>query len=223
MKVRALSLLVGLLLLPGCYVLTQVEVQGGVVPPDFSTQTLVVAVRDRVWLTESQAAELEQNAVQTLTARGIPSISLNEVTGAQPGEARALLKRRDYRALLEIVVTSWGSKPETLSTSAGPSVGTLETDPDTSFFKPGSIEQSEYSGPTTSYKEVGLKASLLDLQGDRVLWSGECTARPAVVGRSFLYHRFNRNLRYEELAQDCLGRLARELPRIQTAKPDSSP
>jgi hypothetical protein len=222
MKVRALSLLVCLLLLPGCYVLTQVEAQGGTVPPDFSSRTLVVAVRDRVGLTESQVVGVEQDAVQALTARGIESVSLNEATGARPGDARDLLKRRDYRALLEIVVTSWGSKLETLSTSAVPSVGTLETDPDTSFFKPGSIERSEYSGPTASYKEVRLKASLLDLQGDRVIWSAEFTARPAVVGRSFLYHRFNQNLRYEDLARDCLGKLARELPRIQRGKADSS-
>jgi hypothetical protein len=223
MKMSALSFLVCLLLLPGCYVHTQVEVQGGAVPPDFSGQTLVVTVRDRAGLTESQAAELEQDAVHALSTRGIHSIPLDEATGGQPGDARDLLKRRDYRALFEIVVTSWGSKLETLSTSAGPSIGTLDTDRGTSFYKPGSIEQSEYPGPTTSYKEVGLKASLLDLQGDRVLWSGECTASPAVVGRSFLYHRFNRNLRYEELAQDCLRRLAEELPRIQPAKADSSP
>jgi hypothetical protein len=222
MRIRALSLVACLLLLPGCYVRTQVEVQERTVPPDFSSQALVVTVHDRVGLTESQVGELEQAAVRALTARGIQAVPLDEATGGHPGNARDLLKQRDYRALLEIVVTSWGSKLQTLSTAAGPSVGTLETDTDTSFYKPGSIEQSEYSGPTASYKEVGLKASLLDLQSDRVVWSGECSAQPGLIGRSPLYRYFNRSLKYENMAQDCLGRLAKELPRLQPAKAESA-
>lgn len=223
MRGTMILLLVCLVLLPGCYVHTQVEAQGGRVPPDFSAEVLVVTVRDRAGLTESQVADLEHDAVNALTSRGIPTISLDEATGGPtPSNAKDLLKRRRYVALLEIAVTSWGSKLETLSTSATPSMGTPETEPDTSFFKPGSIEQSEYPGPTTSYKEVGMTASLLDLQDDRVLWSGEFLARPAVIGRSFLYHHFNRKLRFEDLARHCFTRLAAELPRLGPTRADSS-
>ena len=224
MKKPITVMLLCLTLLPGCYVRTQVEMQEGRVPPHFAPKVLVVAVHDRVGLTEPQVADLEQNALQALTSRGIRSVSLSEATGSTaPANAKDLLKRGDYPALLEITVTSWGSRIENLSTIAGPSVGTLQTEPDTSFFRPGSIEQSEYPGPSTTYKEVGMTASLLDLQDDRILWSAEFNARPAVVGRSFLYHRFNRNLQYEDLAQHCLARLAAELPKIGPARTGSSP
>jgi hypothetical protein len=213
MNMRVLSFFVCLLFLPGCYVHTQVEVQGGALPPDLSGQTLVVTVRDAQGLTESQVGELEQTAVQALSTRRIRGISLNEASGGQPGDAKDILKQRGYRTLFAIAVTSWGSKLQTLFTSASPSIGTPDTDTDTSFYKPGSIDQSEYSGPTTSYKEVGLKVSLVDLQGDHLVWSGECTSSPGIVGRSFLYKHFNGSLRYEELARDCLEKLAKELPR----------
>jgi hypothetical protein len=197
------------------------EGQGGRVPADFPAGVLVVAVRDRVGLTEAQVTGLEQDAVQTLTRRGIRSAGLNETTGGPAqGNPKDLLKRWDYEALLEITVTSWGSKIETLSTSAGPSVGTLQTGPDTSFYKPGSIEETEYRGPTTTYKEVGITASLLDLRSDRTLWSAEIVARPAVIGRSFLYHNFNRGLQYEDLARQCFTRLAAEFPRPTAARSD---
>jgi hypothetical protein len=221
MKGTLIFLLLCLVLLPGCYVHTQMEGEGGRVPGDFPAGALVVAVRDRVGLTEAQVADLEQDAVQALTRRGIRSVGLNEATGGPaPGDPKDLLKRRDYPALLEITVTSWGSKIEILSTAAGPSVGTLQTGPDTSFYKPGSIEEAEYRGPTTTYKEVGITASLLDLQGDRTLWSAEIVARPAVIGRSFLYHNFNRGLQYEDLARHCFTRLAAEFPRPQAARSD---
>ena len=221
MKGTLISLLLCLAVLPGCYVHTQMEVQRGRVPADFSADVLVVAVSDRVGLTEAQVADLEQDAVRALTGRGVRSVSLAEATGVPaPGNPTDLLKRRGYLALLEIAVTSWGSKIEILSTSAAPSVGTLQTGPDTSFYKPGSIEEAEYRGPTTTYKEVAITASLLDLQGDRTLWSGEIIARPAVIGRSFLYHNFNRGLQYEDLARQCFTRLAAEFPRPKAAKTD---
>jgi hypothetical protein len=197
------------------------EVQGGRLPADLSAAVLVVDVRDRVGLTEAQMADLEQDALQALTRRGVRSVSLAEATeGLAPGNPKDLLKRRDYPALLEIDVTSWGSKIEILSTSTGPSVGTLQTGPDTSFYKPGSIEEAEYRGPTTTYKEVGITASLLDLRSDRTLWSAEIVARPAVIGRSFLYHNFNRGLQYEDLARQCFTRLAAEFPRPTAARSD---
>jgi hypothetical protein len=221
MKGTLILLVLCLALLPGCYVHTQMEVQGGRLPADFSAAVLVFDVRDRVGLTEAQVADLEQDAVQTLTRRGVRSVSLAEATGGPPpGNPRDILKRRHYLALLEIAVTSWGSKIEILSTSAGPSVGTLQTGPDTSFYKPGSIEEAEYRGPTTTYKEVGITASLLDLQSDRTLWSVEIIARPAVIGRSCLYHNFNRGLQYEDLARHCFTRLAAEFPRPPAATSD---
>jgi hypothetical protein len=190
------------------------DVQGGRLPADLSAAVLVVDVRDRVGLSEAQVADLEQDAVQALTRRGVRSVSLAEAAGGPaPGNAKDLLKDGVYPAILEIDVTSWGSKIEILSTSAGPSVGTLQTGPDTSFYKPGSIEEAEYRGPTTTYKQVGITASLLNLQDDRALWSAEIIARPAVVGRSCLYHNFNRSLQYEDLARQCFTRLADEFPR----------
>jgi len=221
MKGTLILLLLCLALLPGCYVHTQMEVQGGRLPADLSAAVLVVDVRDRVGLTEAQVADLEQDAVQTLTRRGVRSVSLAEATGGPPpGNPRDILKRRHYLALLEIAVTSWGSKIEILSTSAAPSVGTLQTGPDTSFYKPGSIEEAEYRGPTTTYKVVGITVSLLNLQDDRTLWSAEIIARPAVIGRSFLYHNFNRGLQYEDLARQCFTRLAEEFPRPTVATSD---
>jgi hypothetical protein len=214
-------LLLCLALLSGCYVHTQMESQGGRLPADLSAAVVVVDVRDRVGLTEAQVADLERDAVQILTNRGVPSVSLTEATGGPaPKDPRDLLKRRDYLNLLEIVVTSWGSKVEVLSTSAGPSVGTLQTGPDTTFYKPGSIEEPEYRGPTTSYKEVGMTASLLNLRDDHTLWSAEITSRPVIVGRSCLYHKFNRSLQYEDLARRCFARLAEEFPRPPVAKSD---
>jgi hypothetical protein len=218
MKGPLILLLLCLALLPGCYVHTQVEAQGGRLPADLSATVVVVDVRDSVGLTEDQVADLERDAVQTLTSRGVPSVSVAEATGAPaPKDPRDLLKRRDYLTLLDIVVTSWGSKVEVLSTSTGPSVGTLQTGPDTTFYRPGSIEESEYRGPTTTYKEVGMTASLLDLRDDRTLWSAEITSRPVVAGRSCLYHNFNRSLQYEDLARRCFTRLAEEFPRPPAA------
>jgi len=221
MKGTLILLILCLAILPGCYVHTQMEVQGGRLPADLAGAALVVEVSARVGLSEAQVADLEQDAVQALTRRGVRSVSLAEATaGPAPGNPRDLLKRREYAALLEIAVTSWGSKIEVLSTSAGPSVGTLQTGPDTSFYRPGSIEEAEYRGPTTTYKEVGITASLLDLRDDRTLWSAEISARPAVIGRSFLYHRFNSSLQYEDLARRCFTRLAEEFPRPTAATSD---
>jgi len=221
MKETPILMLLCLALLPGCYVHTQIEMQGGQLPADLSTAVLVVDVRDRVGLTEAQVADLERDAVEALIRQGVPSVSLPEATGGPaPANSRELLKGREYPALLEIAVTSWGSKIETLSTSAGPSVGTLQSGPDTSFYRPGSIEESEYRGPTTTYKEVAITASLLDLREDRTLWSAEVSSRPVVAGRSCLYHNFNRGLQYEDLARRCFTRLAEEFPRPRGAKSD---
>ncbi|HVO84066.1 MAG TPA: hypothetical protein VMU60_06560 [Syntrophobacteria bacterium] len=218
MKKTLILLLLCLALLSGCYVHTQVEAQGGRLPADLSAAVVVVDLRDRVGLTEAQAADLEREAVQTLISRGVPSVSVAEAAGGPaPKDLRDLLRRRDYSTLLQIFVTSWGSKVEVLSTSAGPSVGTLQTGPDTSFYRPGSIEESEYRGPVTTYKEVAITASLLDLRDDHTLWSAEVSSRPVVSGRSCLYHAFNRSLQLDDLARRCFTRLAEEFPRYPAA------
>jgi len=221
MKVTLILLVLCLAVLPGCYVHTQMDVQGGRLPADLSGAVLVVQVSNHVNLTATQVADLEQDVVQALAKRGVPSVSRAEVTGGPaPGNSRDRLKRLDYQALLEIAVTSWGSKIEILSTAAGPSVGSLQTGPDSSFYRPGSIEEVDYRGPATTYKEVGMTASLLDLRNDRTLWSAEISSRPAVVGRSFLYHHFNNGLQYEDLARRCFTRLAEEFPRPPAATGD---
>jgi hypothetical protein len=56
--------------------------------------------------------------------------------------------------------------------------------------------------------------SLVDLPNNQVIWSGRVNAKPAVVGRSFIYHDYNRKLNYEDLANDCLRKLAKELARV---------
>jgi hypothetical protein len=59
-----------------------------------------------------------------------------------------------------------------------------------------------------------MSAYLTDLQTNRIVWSARVNARPAVVGRSCLYRRFNRNLVYDELAGRCFREIAKELGRM---------
>jgi hypothetical protein len=223
-KLRAAVGILSLLLLSGCYVRTNLRVQTDRVPQGFSSPALVIAVSDSVGLSEDQLSKLREDALQAFTDRGLPCTSLEEAVGTSsmenPGE---LLKGRGYRALLEIRITSWGSKTETLADVTTPSVESVQTSRDSSFFPPGSFEESQHPGPTTSYKEVEMSASLLDVREGRVLWSARVTSRPVLAGRSFLYHQFNKSLRYEDLAQRCLLELSEDFPRIRPAATDTSP
>jgi hypothetical protein len=159
---------------------------------------------------------LEQNILQALTEQGINTVTLNQaVDGSEQDSATELLLQNDYRALLKVVLDFWGSQSEVLPDSVPPSVDSIQTDRDSTFYPPGAIDGGEQQpGPTSSYKKVAMSAYLTDLQTNRIVWSGRVNARPAVVGRSCLYHRFNRNLTYDELAERCFRKIARELGRM---------
>ena len=205
-----------LLLLTGCYVRTKLDSQNGQLPAGFSAPVLVVTLKDKVGLGEAHAARLEQDVIRVLTANDINSISLNEATsGADAARALEVLREKNYRALLEILITTWGSKSKQLSDPVPTSVESAQDDRGSSFRPPTALDYgAERPGPTTSYKQVEMSGALMDLQGNRVVWSGQLSAEPAVVGRSFLYHRFNRDLKFDELAERCFRKLAEELGKV---------
>jgi hypothetical protein len=207
-----------LFFLSSCYVSTNVKVQNRNLPADFSPPVLVVTLQQKTGLAPGHKALLERNAVDALTKKGINAVALHEAAGEDnPSSADKLLLSKDYKALLKIVIESWGSKTETLQEPVPTSVGNFDPGPDpgSSFRRPQAIDEGEtVAGPESSYKEVVIAGYLTDLASNRLIWSARANARPAVVGRSFLYHRFNRNLEYNELAERCLNKLAQELKRV---------
>ena len=217
-RIQVLATLVCLLLLSGCYVSTSVKVKNGQLPADFSAPVLVVTVQEKTGLDRNHLALLEENALQALTDKGINSVTLLDAVGKDdPDIATKLLLLKDYGALLKIVIDSWGSKTEVLQDPILTSVGSSDTGPEpgSTFRQPSSIDYDEsVRGPESSYKEVGMVGYLTDLQSSRLVWSARVNARPAVVGRSCLYHRFNRSLEYDDLANRCLRKIAGELGRI---------
>lgn len=216
-----LAAVICLILQSSCYVSTNLKVKNRYLPADFSAPVLVVTVQEKIGLDPEHLALLEKEALQALTESGIDSVTLYEAVGeGDPDKATKLLLSKDYRALLKIVIDFWGAKTEVLQDPVPPSVDSIQTDRDSSFYPPGAIDAGEEkAGPTSSYKEVVMAGYVTDLQTSRLIWSGRVNSRPAVVGRSFLYHHFNRNLEYDDLAQRCLRKLARELGRIWPAKP----
>lgn len=204
-----------LLLSTGCYVSTSVKVKNRQLPADFSAQVLVVSFEDKTGLGPEHLVILEEDVLQALTGKGIDSITLNKAIGVdEPESPLQLLLSKDYSALLKVVIDFWGSKSETLQNPVPTSVDSSDTGPDpgSTFREPSSFEQGEtVPGPESSYKEVSMAWYLTDLHTSQRIWSGQASARPGVVGRSFLYHRFNRNLKYEKLAQRCVRKLAGEL------------
>ena len=204
-----------LLFLTGCYVSTSVKVKNRQLPADFSAPVLVVTLQDKTGQGPQHLVVLEEEVLQALTDKGIDSISLNKAVGVdEPDIAIPLLLGKDYSALLKVVIYFWGSKSETLQDPVPTSVDRSDTGPDpgSTFREPASIDQGEtVPGPESSYKEVSMAWYLTDLHTSRLIWSGQVSARPGVVGRSFLYHRFNRNLKYEKLAQRCVTKLADRL------------
>ena len=206
-----------LLLSTGCYVSTSVKVKNRQLPADFSAPVLVVTVEDKTGLGPEHLAVLEEDVLQALTGKGIDSITLNKAVGVdEPESPLQLLLSKDYSALLKVVIDYWGSKSETLQNPVPTSVDSSDTGPEpgSTFREPTSFEAGEtVPGPKSSYKEVSMAWHLTDLPPSQRIWSGEVSARPAVVGRSYLYHRFNRNLKYEKLAQRCVNKLAGELAR----------
>jgi hypothetical protein len=217
-RVQILAALVGLSFLSGCYVSTSVKVQNRQLPADFSAPVLVVTVQEKAGLERNDLALLEENALQNLTDKGINCVSLREAVGEDDlDRATKLLIVKEYRALLKIVIDFWGSKAELLQDPVSTSVGSSDTGPEpgSTFRPPASIDYDEsVPGPESSYKEVSMVGYLTDLQSSRLVWSARVNARPAVVGRSCLYHRFNRSLEYNDLANRCLKKIAGELSRV---------
>jgi hypothetical protein len=210
--------LVCLLLLSGCFVSTSVKLQNRQLPADFSAPVLVVTVQEKTGLDRSHVALLEENALQALTNKGINSVTLHEAVGEDDRDnATTLLLVKDYGTLLKIVIDFWGSKTEVLKDPIATSVGSSDSGPEagSTFRPPSSIDYDEsVPGPRSAYKEVAMVGYLTDLQTSRLIWSARVNARPAVVGRSCLYHRFNRRLEYDDLANRCLKKIAGELGRI---------
>ena len=217
-RIPLLVTLIWLLLLNGCYVSTSIKSQTRQLPADFSAPVLVVTVQDKTGLDSNYLALLEEGALQALIDKGINPVTLPQAVGEDdPYKATKLLLAEDYRALLKIVIEFWGSKTEVLQESVPTSVGSSDTGPESgsTFRSPSSIYQDEsVPGPESSYKEVVMAGYLTDLQSSRLVWSARVNSRPAVVGRSCLYHSFNRSLEYDNLANRCLKKIAGELGRI---------
>jgi hypothetical protein len=200
----------------GCYVSTNLKVKNRQLPADFSAPVLVVTLREKTNLGQEYLTLLEQDVLQAPTEEGINTVTLNQaVDKSEQDRAAKLLLQNDYRALLKVVIDSWGSRSEVLPDAIPPSVESMQTDRGSTFYPPGAIDGGEERpGPTSSYKEVAMSAYLTDLQTNRIVWSGRVNARPAVVGRSCLYHHFNRNLEYDKLAGRCFRKIAGELSRM---------
>lgn len=205
-----------LLLQTGCFSGTQFRTESRHVPADFAAPVLVVSVEDKVGLDRGVLIELEQDALEALSKRDIKSITLYEVTGeTESDNATELLRKNDYRALFRIVIVFWGSQSKVLQDHVPPRVGGPVDDRGSTFRPPTAFDYGETTpGPTTSYKEVVMVGALVDLQKNQLVWSGRVNAKPAMVGRSFIYHDYNRRLEYGDLAKDCFRKLARELDRI---------
>ena len=205
-----------LFLQSGCYVRTNLKVKNRHLPADFSAPVLVITLQEKTNLGPEYLTLLEQDILQAITEKGINTVTLNQaVDGSEQEGATELLLQNDYRALLKVVIDSWGSRSEVLPDAVPPSVDSIQKDRGSTFYPPGAIDGGQQQpGPTSSYKEVAMSAYLTDLRTNRIVWSGRVNARPAVVGRSCLYHRFNRNLEYDELAGRCFRKIARELGRM---------
>ncbi len=218
MKTRLVATLWCMFLSAGCYVSTSFEADRNQLPANFSAPVLVVTVQDTVGLQKGLLAELEQDALAALSERDIRSVTLYEAVGDTDSSAAVeMLRRMDYRALLIIDIHQWGSKTETLQDPVPTSVDNTDTGPasGSSFRPPMDIHSGEtVSGVESSYKEVAMVGSLTDLLTRRLIWSGRVDAKPIVVGRSFVYQKFNRDIKYEDLARRCFKKLAKELDHI---------
>jgi hypothetical protein len=215
MTIRIALGILCLLLHTGCYVSTHLEVESDQIPPSFYAPVLVVTLQESVGLHEERLIELEQDALRTLASKGIPSASLREtVDDADTESAIKLLLAKDYRAVFRIVIEFWGSKTKILQDPVPTSVDSVSDDRSSTFRPPTAHDYGEtVSGPTTSYKEVAMSGSVMDLQANRLIWAGRVRASPALAGRSFFYHSFDRKLTHEELAERCFRKLAQAIAR----------
>lgn len=218
MKSRLVATLCCMFLFAGCYVSTSFEADRKQLPANFSAPVLVVTVQNTVGLQKGLLAELEQDALAALSERNIRSVTLYEAVGdTDSSSAVEMLRRKDYRALLKIDIHQWGSKTQTLQDPVPTSVDNPDTGPasGSSFRPPMDTHSGEtVPGPESSYKEVAMVGSLTDLLTNGLVWSGRVDAKPIVVGRSIVYQKFNRDIRYEDLARRCFKKLAKELDHI---------
>ncbi len=218
MKEKLVISVLCLLISAGCYVSTSFEADKSHLPANFSAPILVVTLQDSIGLQKGLLAELEQDVLEALSDRDIESTTLFEAIGDNDAmDAIEQLRSKDYRALLKIVITQWGPKTETLQDPVSPSVNNSDSSPDDgSLFYPPNDPRAGQSvpGPASSYKEVAMVGSLTDLQTSRLIWSGRLDSRPAVVGRSIFYHKFNTDIEYRDLAQRCFRKLAKELDHL---------
>jgi hypothetical protein len=200
----------------GCYVSTNLKVKNRHLPADFSAPVLVITLQEKTKLGQDYLTKLEQDFLKALAEKDINSVTLNQaVDRSKQDSTTKLLLQNDYSALLKVVIDSWGSRSEVLPDSVPPSVDSIHTDRGSTLYPPGAIDSGgTVPGPESSYKEVTMSAYLRDLRTNRIVWSGRASAKPAVVGRSCLYHRFNRNLEYDDLAGRCFRKIAKELGRM---------
>jgi len=204
-------------------------VESDQIPANFYVPVLVVTLQETVSLGKDHLTELERDASRALSAKGIQSVSLSEIVGdADLDSAMKLLLDKDYRAVLRLVIEFWGSKTEILQDPVPTSVDGVSDDRSSTFRPPTAHDYGEtVPGPTTSYKEVAMSGSVTDLQANRLIWAGRVKASPALAGRSFLYHHFDRELAYKELAERCFRKLAqaisRNWPAVKTSPLAQSP
>ena len=223
MKKRFALVILSLLLAAGCYVSTSVKVKNRHLPANFTASVLVVTFEDKTGMDPEHLTVLEEEVLQALTGKGIDSITLKKAAGVEgPENEVEMLLSKEYSALLKVVIEFWGSKSETLQDPMPTSVDRSDSGPasGSTFHSPTDIDHGETTpGPESSYKEVSMTWYLTDLYTSHLIWSGQVSAKPGVVGRSFLYHHFNRNLQYEELAQRCVRKLAGELAHAWPKEP----
>ena len=143
-----------LFLQSGCYVSTNLKVKNRQLPADFSAPVLVITLQEKTNLGQEYLTLLEQDILQALTAEGINTVTLNQaVDKSEQDRATKLLLQNDYRALLKVVIDSWGSRSEVLPDAIPPSVESMQTDRGSTFYPPGAIGGGEEQpGPTSSYK-----------------------------------------------------------------------
>src|SRR5210317_1883229 len=129
-----------LFLQSGCYVSTNLKVKNRQLPADFSAPVLVITLQEKTNLGQEYLTLLEQGILQALTEKGINSVTLNQAADkSEQDSTTELLLQNDYRALLKIVIDSWGSRSEVLQDPVPPSVESIQTDRDSSFYPPGAI------------------------------------------------------------------------------------
>lgn len=144
-----------LFLQSGCYVSTNLKVKNRQLPADFSAPVLVVTLQEKTNLGQQYLALLEQGILQALTEKGINSVTLDQAADkSEQGSTTELLLQNDYRALLKVVIDSWGSRSKVMPDPVPPSVDSIQKDRDSSFYPPGAIDGGRRNlGPRVATKK----------------------------------------------------------------------